>query len=106
MQIKQRTLKQSYTFTGKGLHTGRQVTMIVTPAPENHGIKFQRTDLEGQPVMDAIVDYVTSTERGTTLEHGEMRISTIEHILSALAGLGVDNALILLDGSEAPILDG
>ena len=106
MQIKQRTLKQSYTFTGKGLHTGRQVTMIVTPAPENHGIKFQRTDLEGQPVMDAIVDYVTSTERGTTLEHGEMRISTIEHILSALAGLGVDNALILLDSSEAPILDG
>lgn len=106
MQVKQRTLKQSYTFTGKGLHTGRQVTMIVTSAPENHGIKFQRTDLEGQPVIDAIVDYVTTTDRGTTLEHGEVKISTIEHILSALAGLGVDNALILLDSTEAPILDG
>lgn len=106
MQIKQRTLKQSYTFTGKGLHTGRQVTMIVTSAPENHGIKFQRTDLDGQPVFDAIVDYVTTTDRGTTLEYGEVKISTIEHILSALAGLGVDNALILLDSTEAPILDG
>lgn len=106
MQIKQQTLKQTYTFKGKGLHTGLQVTMNLHPAPENHGIKFQRTDLEGEPIMDAVVDYVTTTSRGTTLESGPIKISTIEHILSALSGLGVDNALIQLDAPEAPILDG
>lgn len=106
MQNNQRTLKQSYTFKGKGLHTGLQVTMIVTPAEANHGIKFMRTDIEGMPVMDAVADYVTSTARGTTLEHGSMKISTIEHILSALYGLEIDNALIKLDAPEAPILDG
>ncbi len=106
MQEKQRTLKQSYTFSGKGLHTGLHVTMSVSPAPENHGIKFQRTDLEGAPTLEALADYVTTTSRGTTLEKGDMKISTIEHILSALSGMGVDNALISIDAPEAPILDG
>lgn len=106
MQEKQRTLKQSYTFSGKGLHTGLHVTMNVIPAAENHGIKFKRTDLEGAPVMEALADYVTSTARGTTLEKGDMKISTIEHILSALSGMGIDNALIEIDAPEAPILDG
>ncbi len=106
MQIKQKTLKQTYTFTGKGLHTGLNVTMKVHPAGENHGIKFKRVDIEGEPEMDAVVDYVTTTSRGTTLECGEVKISTIEHIMSALSGLGIDNALIELDAPEAPILDG
>ncbi len=106
MQEKQRTLKQSYTFSGKGLHTGLHVTMNVNPAAENHGIKFKRTDLEGNPIMDALADYVTSTARGTTLEKGDMKITTIEHILSALSGMGIDNALIEIDAPEAPILDG
>jgi UDP-3-O-[3-hydroxymyristoyl] N-acetylglucosamine deacetylase/3-hydroxyacyl-[acyl-carrier-protein] dehydratase len=80
--------------------------MTVSPAPENHGLKFQRTDLEGQPILEALADYVTTTSRGTTLEKGEMKISTIEHILSALNGMGIDNALISIDAPEAPILDG
>lgn len=106
MQEKQRTLRQSYTFSGKGLHTGLHVTMQISPAPENHGIVFKRKDLAGEPQMEALADFVTTTARGTTLEKGEMKISTIEHILSALSGLGIDNALISLDAPEAPILDG
>jgi len=106
MQIKQKTIKKSLKFSGRGLHTGQQVTMELLPAPENHGIKFQRTDLEGEPLIAALADYVSTTQRGTTLQNGEVTIATIEHILSALYGLGVDNALIRLDGPEVPILDG
>lgn len=106
MQIKQRTLIQACTFSGKGLHTGLNVTMNILPAEANYGIKFQRVDLEGEPIMDAIADYVTTTSRGTTLEKGEIKISTIEHILSALSGFAIDNALIQLNAPEAPILDG
>ncbi|MFA6335210.1 MAG: bifunctional UDP-3-O-[3-hydroxymyristoyl] N-acetylglucosamine deacetylase/3-hydroxyacyl-ACP dehydratase [Bacteroidales bacterium] len=106
MKIQQKTIYESLIFFGKGLHTGKQITMEVLPAPENHGIKFQRIDLEGEPLIDALADYVTATQRGTSLQNGEVSVSTVEHILSALYGLGVDNALIKIDGPEVPILDG
>lgn len=106
MQINQRTLKQSYTFKGKGLHTGAFVEMIITPAPENHGVKFKRTDLDGEPVIDAVSDFVAPSTRNTTLIKGDISIATPEHILAALFALGVDNALISLNGPEVPILDG
>ncbi|MEN6619653.1 MAG: bifunctional UDP-3-O-[3-hydroxymyristoyl] N-acetylglucosamine deacetylase/3-hydroxyacyl-ACP dehydratase [Rikenellaceae bacterium] len=104
--IKQKTINQSIVFLGRGLHTGQNVTMKLNPAPENHGVKFQRTDIAGEPIICALADYVTATQRGTTLQSGEVSVSTIEHILSALYGLGVDNVLIRLDGPEVPILDG
>ncbi len=103
---RQRTLKKQYRFEGKGLHTGAHVEMTVAPAPADYGIVFLRKDLGENAFIEALADYVTFTQRGTTLEKGEIRISTIEHVLSALTGLGVDNALITLDASEAPILDG
>lgn len=106
MTEKQHTLKCKYTFKGKGLHTGRNVTMVLEPAPENHGIKFRRTDLGEDAVIDALVDYVTTTARGTTLEKGEVKISTLEHLMATFSGLGVDNALVSIDSQEVPILDG
>ncbi len=106
MVVKQKTIKKTLKFSGKGLHTGRRVTMEVLPAPENHGIKFQRTDLEGKPLVEALADHVSTTQRGTTLQKGDVSVSTVEHILSALYGLGVDNSLIKIDGPEVPILDG
>lgn len=102
----QRTLKKSYTFEGKGLHSGLKVKMILTPAPENTGIVFIRQDLGDDARVEAIVDYVTHTQRGTTLEKGEVKVSTIEHILSTFVGLGIDNALVYLSSFEAPIMDG
>lgn len=106
MQINQHTLKNTYTFKGKGLHTGKTANMTIEPAPENFGIKFRRTDLGEDAVIEALVDYVTTTARGTTLEKGEVKISTLEHLMAALYGLGVDNALINIDSQEVPILDG
>ena len=106
MTTKQQTLKASITFAGKGLHTGLQVTMTVHPAGPNHGIVFRRVDLEGQPTIPALCDYVTDTSRGTTIEHNGARVSTIEHLMSALWTLGVDNALVDIDAPEAPIMDG
>ena len=106
MTERQHTLKCKYTFKGKGLHTGRNVTMVLEPAPENHGIKFRRTDLGDDAVIDALVDYVTTTARGTTLEKGDVKISTLEHLMATFSGLGVDNALVSLDAQEVPILDG
>lgn len=106
MTEKQHTLKCKYTFEGKGLHTGRKATMVLEPAPENHGIKFRRTDLGEDAVIDALVDYVTTTARGTTLEKGEVKISTLEHLMATFSGLGVDNALVSIDSQEVPILDG
>lgn len=104
--IRQRTLKREYRFEGKGLHSGLHVVMTVAPAPADHGIVFFRKDIAEDAYIEALADYVTYTQRGTTLEKGDIKISTIEHILSALTGLGVDNALITLDSFEAPILDG
>ncbi|MDR2938399.1 MAG: bifunctional UDP-3-O-[3-hydroxymyristoyl] N-acetylglucosamine deacetylase/3-hydroxyacyl-ACP dehydratase, partial [Prevotellaceae bacterium] len=106
MQKNQRTLKEEVTFKGKGLHTGLMVEMTICPAAANHGIKFQRIDVEGQPVIPALADYVTDTSRGTTLEINGVKISTIEHIMAALFGLGIDNALVKINAPEAPIMDG
>lgn len=104
--MKQLTLSQSFTLSGKGLHTGAMVDATVMPAPEGHGYKFQRTDLEGEPVIDALAENVLSTQRGTVLGRGDVTVSTVEHLLSALYACGVDNALIRVNAPEAPILDG
>ncbi|MEA3316411.1 MAG: bifunctional UDP-3-O-[3-hydroxymyristoyl] N-acetylglucosamine deacetylase/3-hydroxyacyl-ACP dehydratase [Bacteroidota bacterium] len=106
MSDKQTTLAQAVTLSGKGLHTGYEVQIIFNPAPENHGYKFQRIDLEGQPIISASVANVTETSRGTTLEEKGVKLHTIEHALSALNGLQLDNVLIQMNGPEAPILDG
>lgn len=102
----QKTLKKEYIFEGKGLHTGLNVTMKVAPAPSGHGIRFIREDLGPDASVDALAEYVTTTQRGTTLENGPVRVSTVEHLLSALTGLGVDNAVVTVNAPEAPILDG
>ena len=105
-KIKQKTLKGSFSLCGKGLHTGLNLTVTFNPAPENHGYKIQRIDLEDQPIIDAIAEKVIETTRGTVLAVGEARVSTIEHGLSALYALGIDNCLIQVNGPEFPILDG
>lgn len=102
----QHTLKSTVTVSGVGLHTGANVNMTLKPAIPGFGIKFQRIDLPEQPIVKADVDYVVDTARGTTLEHNGARVSTVEHLLAALVGMGVDNVLIELDGPEIPIMDG
>jgi UDP-3-O-[3-hydroxymyristoyl] N-acetylglucosamine deacetylase/3-hydroxyacyl-[acyl-carrier-protein] dehydratase len=102
----QHTLKGDISISGVGLHTGASVNMTLKPASPGFGIKFQRVDLPNQPVVKADVDYVVDTARGTTLEHNGARVSTVEHLLAALVGTGVDNVLIELDGPEIPIMDG
>lgn len=104
--IRQTTIKQRVTVSGVGLHTGASVNLTFAPAPENHGFKFKRIDLEGQPIIDADVDNVVDTSRGTTLMQNNAKISTTEHALAALIGTEVDNVLIEVDGPEVPILDG
>lgn len=106
MSTKQQTLKAPVSFSGKGLHTGVNVNMTVRPAEADRGIIFRRIDVEGAPEIPALCDYVVDTSRGTTIENGGQRVSTIEHILSALWTLGVDNALIDIDAPETPIMDG
>lgn len=106
MKIKQHTLKEPVTISGVGLHTGKHTTMTFLPAQPDHGIKFQRVDLEDEPIVDADVDYVVDTSRGTTIEHNGARINTVEHCMAALVGLEIDNVLIQLDGPEPPIMDG
>src|ERR1051325_1637376 len=106
MSIKQRTIKEAISVSGVGLHTGKSVTLTYKPAPENHGYKFCRVDMPGQPVIDADVDNVVDTARGTTLEQNGARVSTTEHALAALVGMEIDNCLIELDGPEVPIMDG
>ena len=106
MQTKQQTLAAPISFSGKGLHTGVKVNMTVLPAAENSGIVFRRIDLENSPSVPALCEYVTDTSRGTTIEKGPARISTVEHILSALWTMGVDNATIDIDAPEVPIMDG
>ncbi|MBK9107724.1 MAG: bifunctional UDP-3-O-[3-hydroxymyristoyl] N-acetylglucosamine deacetylase/3-hydroxyacyl-ACP dehydratase [Saprospiraceae bacterium] len=103
---KQSTIQKEVQIEGIGLHTGSFVRMTFQPAPENHGIRFQRTDLEGQPIILADVSKVASTNRGTTLQEGAAQVWTVEHVLSALVGLGIDNVLILINGPEIPIKDG
>lgn len=106
MTEKQQTLAAPVTFTGKGLHTGATVNLTIQPAAEGHGIKFCRIDLEGRPVIDAIADNVSQTSRSTLLKKGEATVSTVEHLMAALWGCGVDNALVEVDGGEVPIADG
>ena len=106
MSEKQRTLKGIVKVNGIGLHTGLEVNLEIHPAPDNHGYKFQRIDLEGKPTIKADVDLVVSTERGTNLEQNNAKVHTTEHVLAALYGCQVDNALITVDGPEIPIMDG
>ena len=106
MAIKQRTLAAPIAFEGKGLHTGLQVNMRVCPAEDNTGIVFRRVDLEGCPEVPALCEYVTDTSRGTTIEKGAAKVSTIEHIMSALWTLEVDNAVVEINAPETPIMDG
>ena len=106
MNLRQRTIKQEISVTGVGLHTGAHVTLTFKPAPENHGYKFKRIDLPGEPIIDADVDNVSDTSRSTTLTANGASVSTTEHVLAALVGCEVDNVMIELDGIEVPILDG
>jgi UDP-3-O-[3-hydroxymyristoyl] N-acetylglucosamine deacetylase / 3-hydroxyacyl-[acyl-carrier-protein] dehydratase len=106
MSEKQRTLAKEISLNGKGLHTGINVTVTFKPAPANHGYKFCRVDLPGKPIIDALAENVTETSRGTTLVQNNASVQTIEHVLAALHGLRVDNALIELNGPEAPIMGG
>jgi len=103
---KQRTLASSASLTGRALHTGENVTLTILPAPVGHGFKFQRIDLPDEPIVDAAAAYVKTVERATTLVQGMVKIHTVEHVLSALTGMGVDNALIQMDANEPPIGDG
>lgn len=104
--LKQNTLKEQFSLSGKGLHTGLNLTVTFMPAPPDHGYKIQRIDMPGQPIMDAIAENVIDTQRGTVLGKGDMRCSTVEHAMAALYALGLDNVLIQVDGPEFPILDG
>jgi UDP-3-O-[3-hydroxymyristoyl] N-acetylglucosamine deacetylase/3-hydroxyacyl-[acyl-carrier-protein] dehydratase len=102
----QKTIHQSISVKGNGLHTGQTGTLTFHPAPVDHGIKFRRVDLESKPIIEANIDFVVSTARGTTLGKDNVLIYTIEHVLAALTGLGIDNVLIDVDVEEIPIMDG
>ena len=104
--MKQRTIKNGFTQAGKCHHTGLKITAEFLPAPENHGYKFQRIDLEGQPIIDAVAENVKSTTRGTVIGKGDALVSTVEHTLAALYAAGIDNVLIKVNAPEMPILDG
>jgi UDP-3-O-[3-hydroxymyristoyl] N-acetylglucosamine deacetylase/3-hydroxyacyl-[acyl-carrier-protein] dehydratase len=106
MSEKQRTLAKEVSLSGKGLHTGINVKVTFKPAPANHGYKFCRVDLPGKPLIDALAEHVTETSRGTTLVHNNASVTTIEHILAAFHGMRVDNALIEINGPDAPIMGG
>ena len=103
---KQRTIKESFSLSGKGLHTGLNLTVEFCPAPENYGYKIQRIDGEGAPIIEALAENVNETQRGTVLSNGTERVSTVEHGLSALYALGIDNCHIKVNGPEFPILEG
>ncbi len=105
-EIRQKTIKEKISLTGVGLHTGKDVTLTFKPATPNSGLAFKRIDLEGEPVIEADANYVTSTQRGTCLEKNGVAIQTSEHVLAALVGLDIDNAIIELNASEPPIMDG
>lgn len=104
--LKQRTLKDSFTVKGKGLHTGLEIELTLKPAPDNFGRVIKRVDLEGQPEIPALADYVSGTTRGTVIKKGDIQISTVEHALAALYALGIDNCLMEVNAPEFPILDG
>lgn len=103
---KQQTIKSSFSFEGKGLHTGLDITLTFIPAPQNHGVKIKRVDLPDQPIIDALAENVTTTVRGTVLQKGEVQVSTVEHALASLYAFGIDNCLLEVNAPEFPILDG
>jgi len=105
MQLQQ-TLRKSYSFEGKGLHTGKYSKIKLNPAPIDTGIRFERIDLPDEPCINALAEFVTNTSRSTTISDGVCTVVTVEHVLAALTGLGIDNALIEIDNDEMPILDG
>ena len=104
--MKQRTLSKSITVSGKGLHSGLTIEASFNPAPANHGIKIERTDLEGNPTIDALAENVVETTRGTVIAQGNAKVSTVEHALASLYAAGIDNCLIKVNAPEMPILDG
>jgi UDP-3-O-[3-hydroxymyristoyl] N-acetylglucosamine deacetylase/3-hydroxyacyl-[acyl-carrier-protein] dehydratase len=104
--LNQQTLNRPASFSGIGLHSGNRVNMTILPAPANTGVRFRRVDLEGRPEIEARVENVSETNRSTTLAKGNVKIHTVEHVLAALAGYGIDNAVIELDSNEPPIADG
>jgi len=106
MKEHQTTIKEPVSISGVGLHTGKNVTLTFKPAPANYGYKFKRIDLEGQPLIEADVDYVFETSRGTSLKKGDIVVRTVEHVLASLYGMGIDNILIEIDSMELPIMDG
>jgi len=106
VDYRQKTLRRKVSCTGIGLHSGEKVSICLKPAPVNTGIKFVRKDLPGSPVIDARFDNVIDTTLATTIGHNGCRVSTIEHLMAALFGLGIDNVIVELDGPEVPIMDG
>lgn len=104
--MRQKTIEKSFTLNGVGLHTGLDIEITFNPAPENHGIKIKRVDLEGQPMINAVAENVVNTQRGTMLGVGDVVVSTLEHGMAALYALGIDNCLIEVNAPEFPILDG
>lgn len=106
MLAHQHTIQQPISYAGIGLHTGVKTTLTFKPAPENYGIRFIRTDVGGNPEIPALVDYVIDVSRGTTLGHGDVKVFTVEHVLAAVVGCGIDNLLIELDNIEPPVGDG
>ena len=104
--LNQQTLAGQASYSGIGLHSGSKVIMTFLPAPPNHGIRFRRVDLDGQPEIEAVVENVSDTNRSTTLSKGNVKLHTVEHVLAAFAGAGIDNAIVELDASEPPIADG
>ncbi len=104
--IRQRTLTSTIKATGVGLHTGHKVHMVLRPAPIDTGIVFCRSDLPGNPCIPARATNVTDTRMATVIEHGGARVSTVEHLMSAFAGLGIDNAFVDVSAEEVPIMDG
>jgi UDP-3-O-[3-hydroxymyristoyl] N-acetylglucosamine deacetylase/3-hydroxyacyl-[acyl-carrier-protein] dehydratase len=103
---KQHTIQQAVSIQGTGLHTGMLAELTLQPASPGFGFQFQRTDLDGQPIIKADCDLVTDVSRGTTLESNGAKVSTVEHVLAALVGLGIDNCLLQINGPEIPIIDG
>src|ERR1700740_2571645 len=102
----QQTLAKAASFSGTSLHTGEKVSLKLQPAPADHGIKFKRKDLADEPTIDAKIENLKTVERATTIGEGSVRVHTVEHVLSALSAMGVDNAIIEMDANEPPIGDG
>src|SRR6476661_171004 len=102
----QQTLARSASVSGTSLHTGEKVTLKLQPAPVDFGLKFRRKDLEDEPTVDASIANLKTVERATTIGEGSVRVHTVEHVLSALSAMGVDNAIVEMDANEPPIGDG